>query len=177
MQVYETPVLELPVSPAGAQNAPGVTINELLFSTGAGVGVLTGAVETVGVGVGVADGVITGVGVIVGVALTVGVGVTVGVALTVGVGVTVGVELTVGVGVGVLVMPRPQESINVFNFVASFVSTVKEYLTFIAIQFTVYVHCSLAGNQRAGSLSPLERLVESVTAINARASLKSFAYA
>ena len=125
MQVYETPVLELPVAPAGAQNAPGVTINELLFSTGAGVGVLTGAVETVGVGVGVADGVITGVGVIVGV------------ALTVGVGVTVGVELTVGVGVGVLVMPRPQESINVFNFVASFVSTVKEYLTFMEIQFTV----------------------------------------
>ena len=131
MQVYETPVLELPVAPAGAQNAPGVTINELLFSTGAGVGVLTGAVETVGVGVGVADGVITGVGVIVGVALTVGVGVTVGVALTAGVGVTV------GVGVGVLVMPRPQESINVFNFVASFVSTVKEYLTFMEIQFTV----------------------------------------
>lgn len=125
MQVYETPVLEIPVAPAGAQNAPGVTINELLFSTGAGVGVLTGAVETVGVGVGVADGVITGVGVIVGV------------ALTVGVGVTVGVELTVGVGVGVLVMPRPQESINVFNFVASFVSTVKEYLTFMEIQFTV----------------------------------------
>ena len=125
MQVYETPVLELPVAPAGAQNAPGVTINELLFSTGAGVGVLTGAVETVGVGVGVADGVITGVGVIVGV------------ALTAGVGVTVGVELTVGVGVGVLVMPRPQESINVFNFVASFVSTVKEYLTFMEIQFTV----------------------------------------
>ena len=125
MQVYETPVLELPVAPAGAQNAPGVTINELLFSTGAGVGVLTGAVETVGVGVGVADGVITGVGVIVGV------------ALTVGVGVTVGVELNVGVGVGVLVMPRPQESINVFNFVASFVSTVKEYLTFMEIQFTV----------------------------------------
>ena len=124
MQVYETPVLELPVAPAGAQNAPGVTINELLFSTGAGVGVLTGAVETVGVGVGVADGVITGVGVIVGV------------ALTVGVGVTVGVALTVGVGVGVLVMPRPQESINVFNFVASFVSTVKEYLIFIAIQFS-----------------------------------------
>ena len=165
MQVYETPVLELPVAPAGAQNAPGVTINELLFSTGAGVGVLTGAVETVGVGVGVADGVITGVGVIVGV------------ALTVGVGVTVGVELNVGVGVGVLVMPRPQESINVINFVASFISTVNEYLTFIAIQFSVYVHCSLTGNQRAGSLSPLERLVESVTAINARASLKSFAYA
>ena len=73
MQVYETPVLELPVAPAGAQNAPGVTINELLFSTGAGVGVLTGAVETVGVGVGVADGVITGVGVIVGVGSGVGV--------------------------------------------------------------------------------------------------------
>ena len=123
MQVYETPVLELPVAPAGAQNAPGVTINELLFSTGAGVGVLTGAVETVGVGVGVADGVITGVGVIVGVALTVGVGV----VLITGVGV--------GVGVGVFETPKPQELINEFNFVASFASTVKEYLNFIEIQF------------------------------------------
>ena len=125
MQVYETPVLELPVAPAGAQNAPGVTINELLFSTGAGVGVLTGAVETVGVGVGVADGVITGVGVIVGV------------ALTAGVGVTVGVELTIGVGVGVAEVPRLQALTKEFNFVASFASTVKEYLTFIAIQFSV----------------------------------------
>jgi hypothetical protein len=51
----------LPIAPAVAQNAPGVTINELLVEIGAGVGVITGAVETVGVGVGVAEGVITGV--------------------------------------------------------------------------------------------------------------------
>ena len=133
MQVYETPVLEIPVAPAGAQNAPGVTINELLFSTGAGVGVLTGAVETVGVGVGIAEGVVTGVGVTTGLGVTVGV--IVGVALTIGVGVTVGVALTTGVGVGVFETPRPQELINEFNFVASFASTVKEYLNFIEIQF------------------------------------------
>jgi hypothetical protein len=61
--------------------------------------------------------------------------VTTGVGVTVG--VTTGVGLTVGVGVGVLEMPMPQELINEFNFVASFASTVKEYLTFIAIQFSV----------------------------------------
>ena len=123
MQVYETPDVDLPIAPAGEQNAPGVTINELLLSTGVGVGAITGA--GVGVGEGVADGVTTGVGVTNGV----GVGVTVGVALN------VGVALTTGVGVGVFETPRPQELINEFNFVASFASTVKEYLVFIAIQF------------------------------------------
>lgn len=82
----------------------------------------TGAVDIVGVGVGVTEGVITGVGV------TTGVGVIVGV--TVAVALTFGVALAVGVGVGVLETPKPQELINEFNFVASFVSTVKEYLTF-----------------------------------------------
>ena len=141
MQVYETPVLETPLAPAGAQNAPGVTINELLFSTGVGVGVLTGAVETVGVGVGIEEGVTTGVGVTVGVTTGVGVtvGVTTGVGVTVGVivgvALSVGVGVTVGAGVGVLEMPKPQELINEFNFVASFASTVKEYLNFIEIQF------------------------------------------
>ena len=59
--------------------------------------------------------------------------------MTTGVGVTigaiVGVVLTVGIGVGVFEMPLPQELINEFNFVASFASTVKEYLNFIEIQF------------------------------------------
>ena len=93
--------------------------------------------------------------------------------------VTTGVGVTNGVCVepGVFETPKPQVLINEFNFIASFASTVKEYLAFIAIQFSIYVHCSLAGNQRAGSLSPLERLVESVTAINVRASSKSFVYA
>ena len=109
MQVYETPVFELPVAPAGAQKAPGVTSDELLLSTG----------------VGVKDGVTTGVGVTIGV----GVGAFVGVALA------VGVALTTGSGIGVFETPRPQESINEFNFVASFASTVKEYLNFIEIQF------------------------------------------
>ena len=127
LQVYETPVFELPVAPAGAQNAPGVTINELLLSTGVGVGAITGV--GVGVGEGGADGVTTGVGVTNGV----GVGVGVGVALTVGLALTTGVG--VGVGVGVFETPKPQELINEFNFVASFISTVKEYLNFIEIQF------------------------------------------
>ena len=129
LQVYETPEVDLPVAPAGAQNAPGVTISELLLSTGVGVGAITGA----GVGVvdaeGVAEGVTTGVGV------TNGVGVGVGVA----VGEIVGVALAIGVGVeagaGVFETPKPQELINEFNFVASFASTVKEYLNFIEIQF------------------------------------------
>jgi hypothetical protein len=86
--VYETPEVDLPLAPAGAQNAPGVTINELLVAIGVGVGVIVGVVPTV------------------------------------------------GVGVGAFGTPRPQESINVFNFVASFISTVNEYLTFIAIQFS-----------------------------------------
>ena len=95
LQVYETPEVDLPIAPAGAQNAPGVTNNELLVAIGAGVGVITGAVETVGVGVGVAEGVITGVGVIVGVALVVGI------CVAIGVGVLTGAVDTVGVGVGV----------------------------------------------------------------------------
>ena len=129
MQVYETPVFELPVAPAGAQNAPGVTINELLLSTGIGVGAITGA--GVGVAKGVADGVTTGVGVTNGVG--VGVGVIVGAALTVGVALAIGVG--VGAGAGVFETPKPQELINEFNFVASFISTVKEYLNFIETQF------------------------------------------
>jgi hypothetical protein len=107
LQVYETPVFELPIAPAGAQNAPGVTINELLLSIG--VGAITG----VGVGVGDAEGIAEGV--------------------TTGVGVTNGVG--VGAGAGVFETPSPQELINEFNFVASFASTVKEYLNFIEIQF------------------------------------------
>jgi hypothetical protein len=113
----------LPIAPAGAQNAPGVTINELLLSTGVGVGDAEGVADGVTTGVGVTNDVGVGVGVIVGVVLTVGV------ALTIGVGV--------GEGVGVFEVPRPQKLINVFNFVASFVSIVKEYLVFIAIQFWV----------------------------------------
>jgi len=135
LQVYETPDVDLPIAPAGEQNAPGVTINELLLSTGVGVGAITGA--GVGVAEGIAEGVVEGVvdGVVDGV--TTGVGVTngVGVGVTVGVALNVGVALTTGVGVGVFETPRPQELINEFNFVASFASTVKEYLVFIAIQF------------------------------------------
>ena len=113
----------MPIAPAGAQNAPGVTINELLLSTGVGVGDAEG----------VADGVTTGVGVTNGVGVGVGVCVIVGVALTVGLALTTGVG--VGVGAGVFETPKPQELINEFNFVASFASTVKEYLNFIEIQF------------------------------------------
>ena len=131
MQVYETPDVDLPIAPAGEQNAPGVTINELLLSTGVGVGAITGA--GVGVAEGIAEGVVEGVvdGVTTGVGGTNGVGV----GVTVGVALNVGVALTTGVGVGVFETPRPQELINEFNFVASFASTVKEYLVFIAIQF------------------------------------------
>ena len=53
----------------------------------------------------------------------------------VGVGMISFVGETVEVGDGVLVTLSPQESIKVFNFVASLASTVKEYLVFIAIQF------------------------------------------
>ena len=119
MQVYETPDVDLPIAPAGAQNAPGVTISELLVATGEGVGVISGAVETVGVGVGVMEGELTGIGV------------------TTGVAGVVGIALTIGVGVGVAEVPRLQELTKEFNFVASFASTVKEYLTFIAIQFSI----------------------------------------
>ena len=129
MQVYETPVFELPIAPAGAQNAPGVTINELLLSIG--VGAITGVGVGVGDAEGIAEGVTTGVGVTNGVG--VGVGVIVGVALTVGVALAIGVG--VGAGAGVFETPSPQELINEFNFVASFASTVKEYLNFIEIQF------------------------------------------
>ena len=48
----------------------------------------------------------------------VGVGVIVGAALTVGVALTIGVGIAVGVRV--FEIPRPQELINEFNFVASF---------------------------------------------------------
>ena len=70
LHVYRTPEEDLPVAPAGEQNAPGETV---------------GSWEVVGVGVALTVGV--GVGVGVGVALTDGVGVGVGVALTDGVGV------------------------------------------------------------------------------------------
>ena len=154
--------MDLPVAPAGEQNAPGVTIKELVVATGVGVGVVTGEFETVGVGVGVGvgviEGVMTGVGVtvgaVVGVALIVGVGVGVGVTVGVitGVGVTVGaivgVALIVGVGVGVGVgvldgtttlspittLVKPHSVTKFFNVFASAVSTVKSYLHLTAIQ-------------------------------------------
>ena len=94
LQVYETPDVDLPIAPAGEQNAPGLTMSELLEVTGVGVGVIT----KVATGVGVAEG--------------------------------VGVEVLVGT-------PMPQELINEFNLIASCESTVKEYLVFMAIQFSV----------------------------------------
>jgi hypothetical protein len=63
LQVYETPVFELPVAPAGAQNAPGVTNKELLLSIGVGVGVTKGVTEGVTTGVGVALTIGAGTGV------------------------------------------------------------------------------------------------------------------
>ena len=118
--------MDLPIAPAGEQNAPGVTITELLVATGVGVGVgvITGAVETVGVGVGVTVGVMTGVGVTVG--------------------AIVGVALIVGVGVGVLdgtttlspitTLVKPHSVTKFFNVFASALSTVKSYLHLTAIQ-------------------------------------------
>lgn len=120
--------MDLPVAPAGEQNAPGVTINELLVATGVGVAVITGALETVGVGVGVTEGEMTGVGVIVGVALV----------------VEVGVALIAGVGVGeldgttlispIITFVKPQSVTKFFNVLASAVLTVKSYLHLTAIQ-------------------------------------------
>ena len=128
--------MDLPVAPAGEQNAPGVTIKELLVPTDVGVGVITGAVETVGVGV------ITGAVETVGV----GVGVTEGVMTGVGaiVGAIVGVALLVGVGVGELdgtttlspitTLVKPHSVTKFFKAFASAESTVKSYLHLTAIQ-------------------------------------------
>jgi hypothetical protein len=65
LHVYKTPEEDLPVAPAGEQNAPGETV---------------GSWEVVGVGVGVA--------LAVGVTLGVGVGVALAVGVTLGVGTT-----------------------------------------------------------------------------------------
>ena len=46
MQVYETPVPEIPVAPAGEQNAPGVTIDTGV-GVGEGAGIGTGAVAKI----------------------------------------------------------------------------------------------------------------------------------
>ena len=120
--------MDLPIAPAGEQNAPGVTITELLVATGVGVGVITGAVETVGVGVGVTVGVMTGVGVTVGAI--------VGVALIVGVGVGVGVGVLDGTTTlsPITTLVKPHSVTKFFNVFASAVSTVKSYLHLTAIQ-------------------------------------------
>ena len=80
LHVYKTPLEEVPIAPAGVQNAPGVTFE---------IGVLE-LVETVGVGEGVRT--------------WVGVGETVdteeGLALAVGEGEAEGVLLIEGLGVG-----------------------------------------------------------------------------
>ena len=116
--------MDLPVAPAGEQNAPGVTIKELLVPTGVGVGVITGAVETVGVGVGVTEGVMTGVGAIVGAI--------VGVALLVGVGVC---ELDGTTTVSpITTLVKPHSVTKFFKAFASAESTVKSYLHLTAIQ-------------------------------------------
>ena len=118
--------MDLPIAPAGEQNAPGVTITELLVATGVGVGVITGAVETVGVGVGVTVGVMTGVGVTVGAI--------VGVALIVGVGVGVGVLDGTTTLSPITTLVKPHSVTKFFNVFASAVSTVKSYLHLTAIQ-------------------------------------------
>ena len=94
--MYEVPLADLPVAPAGEQNAPGLTVAIVASCVGVGVGVGVGVAIAIGVGVADTVGVLVATGVGLATGEVVGDGVGVGKTEIVGLGFAAGVELATG---------------------------------------------------------------------------------